>query len=203
METATAIEIESENLSKIAALAPVVAASAAELEGAIDAETTAGAAVLERAIGIARPALRAICSRLRSEHYTSGGRNGLHPTEREEWHAGGYFCLTDDAGFVPGERSSTGNEGEYTGRDYAVNRDGAIVSVTYGGSWSRWQGSGTTLTTEIKPRTAAQAVRWYDLGDMLGRLATALQRHADGAAPARAAQARARAAKLAALVTLI
>jgi hypothetical protein len=195
----TAIE---SSLTEIGKLAPVVAQNAAALDAAAAAETAAEAAILQRAIEIARPALRALCSRLRAEHYTSSGQNGLHPTERSSWHEGSYLCLTD-AKFAPATESSDGNVGRYVGCDYGVSRDGSYVCVTYSGRWSRWQGAGDTLVTTVESVTAEEMADASDVSEVLTRLADALRRSAEGGAPARAAKALARAAKLTAIAALV
>lgn len=188
-------------IETISTLAPQVAAQTDELHSAIAAERAAEAALLEAAIAAAKPALRALGSRVKSRDYES--RNDHLSDGEVEYHEGRYVPLTDDT-FCPKRiKVDSDSRGRYGASDVGVRvSDGALVLVQYSGHWSQWVSESTELLSEISETDAATVARERHVPDLIEQLAKLLRAHAEGRAPERAQQARARAERLAAIAAL-
>jgi hypothetical protein len=188
-------------LTSIQELAPIVAASHAELDAAIDLERAAEAALLERAISVAKPALRALAKRIVRSSYKTAGRNGCDYVARTEYHDEIGVCLDDR---YDRETDSAGDRGSFCGTRLYLLRDGRLAETERTGSWSQWQGAADEWETTIRILTPRDVMdRAYELYACLSALRDALAKHAAGSAGKRSKAARARAERLSALVTLV
>lgn len=188
------------DINQITETATKAAANAAELESAIDAERSAEADVLTAAIEAARPALRAICSRMVSRDTDFHIADVNKARSVVEYHAERGLHL---AGAANGERDQPrDNDGGYEGEGLFLLSDGSLARRTWSGAWSKWQGATDDLRSTLAPITVREAMDEWDLDDCLKNLHEALSKAADGKAPERAAKARERADRLRALLTL-
>jgi hypothetical protein len=186
-----------ELVEKIEQTAPHVAEQYDEHQAAIQAERDAEAVILGKAIASARPALKALSSKIVSESYETGGQNGCNPVHRYENHKEQGLVLIDD---WDSEKDETGNRGALVGERLCLLSDGRLAEVKRKGSFSHWQGEADEYTTTLKivdPRTAMD--KW-ELVDALKGLMEALEKQA-GRKDA-TATAKARAERLAALAKL-
>jgi hypothetical protein len=191
---------EHPDLATIEKLAPQVAEQSAELESAIDAERSAEAAVLERAITLAKPALKAVCSRVVRKDHDTSGRDGCHRVEIvEHFDRQGIALYTG----IKRVRDETGNSGHYLGDKLVLWADGTLSRLEASGSWSLWQGSWDRLDYEERPVTPREAMDEYELSGLLESLAGSLRQQLTGKAPEKAKAARARAEKLDAILELV
>lgn len=186
-------------INQITEAAPLVATARGELDAAIDAERTAEAEVLARAIELARPALRALVSRIVRESYETAGRNGCNPVSRTEYHDERGLVLVDGYETC---KDASGNRGSISGCRLYLLSDGTLAEATREGSFSHWQGEADSWTSTLAPKTVRDAMNEYALDDCLTALRDALVKQRDGKANDRAKAARERAAQLEALVTL-
>lgn len=191
-----------DTITAISAIAPIVAANAATLKDAIAEEQAAEAALLDRMVAAVGPgALAAIASR---------------PVIREtvRWHANNTYTSSSETRAdwrgvrmegkaIPEEDHPRANDGGYEGDSLWLLPDGSWRRLRYSGSWSRWQGATSQWEAKVEALTTAQVAEVYELEPLVERLHAALDAAAKGATPARAAQAKARAAKLAALLALL
>jgi len=184
-------------LEQIEETSPDVAHEYDEHQAAIAKERDAETAVLERAIAAAKPALRALASRIRKRDYQTGGRDGLHPVSEHEDHDERGVVLIDRWG----RRSdSTGNRGSFTGRRLYLLSDGQLAVVEREGSWSHWQGEAAEYETTLSILTPREAMDVWDLEEALEGLAAALAEQAGREKSTAAAKERAE--RLAALAKL-
>ena len=191
------IEIE-ECVAKIQALAPTVGVEYDAQQAAISAERDAETAVLERAIELARPALRAISSRIQTGYRDNGGgRDGCHHVEGKEWSKERGLVLVDD---LDRGTHGDGNSGWYGGDRLYLLADGSLARSKRKGSWSRWQGVGEEWEAPLTRVSVRSAMDEYELADCLKVISEALQAQV-GKRDAKAPQARAE--RLAALVALL
>jgi hypothetical protein len=189
------------DITGIAATAAQVAAQHGELESAIDAERYAEAAILERAIAAAKPALRAICSALRSRDTTTGLADPDKQRREYETHAERGLRLDGDA---KAEREqSRADSGTYGGSALYLLDDGTLAERTWSGRWTRWQGGTDETLSTLRPVTPREAMDSWDLDDCIESLRAALEGQLTGKSPERAKAARARAEKLTAVGKLI
>lgn len=88
-----------------------------------------------------------------------------------------------------------GNRGDYGGEGLWLDTEGQLRTITYEGSWSRWQGEAgfwRTTASVVDPADAAEA---WSLDDLLVALETLVERAAKEL-PARTTAARQRIARL-------
>lgn len=198
--TTTTAPTHEDLVAHIAVLAPQAAATQAELDAAIKAERDAEAAVLARAIELARPALRSICYRLKSLHRISGIATDRWREVVDHHPLPGLHLDGDSKADRDAPRD---NNGVYEGRGLYLLADGTLAVREWSGSWSRWQGATDEEETTLEPVSARDAMDEWDLGDCLESLRDALRKVADGKAPERAKAARERAERLAAVAALV
>lgn len=188
-----------EQLSTLADLAPRVAAQHEEHQAALAALAAEEAALLDRVVGIVRPALRALSSRpLVGSRTCWHGASTSTSTHRADWR--GVRLAGSDG---PDEDHPRDNDGAYEGSDLYLRPDGTWTQLAYTGTWSRWQGATCEWEAEAVTLTVAQVVAEYEVADLVRALLAACERQLAGNATARTAAARQRAATLAALVALL
>jgi hypothetical protein len=188
------------DIQNIVETAQTVATQSEDLRSAIDIERTAEAEVLTAAIEAARPALRAICSKLVARDLTTGNGDVNRHREQVEYHQERGVHLAGDS--KAEEDQPRDNSGAYEGYGLYLLVDGRLANRTWSGSWSRWQGSTTECVSVLEPVTAREAMDEWELSECLENLGKALQKQADGNASERAQAARERAEKLRAMLTL-
>lgn len=196
MENATAIE---DSLKQIAELAPVVSANHEALETARAQERAALASLLEKALNLVRPAIRALSSRIKMSSYTSSVNGGGY-VERSTWYpdlkgihvAGEYEEVPDE----------TGNSGHYKGTKLWLST-ADWVETECAGTWSKWQGAPNEWKADLNSRSTIEVVRNWDVPAILRELADSLQRDVKGNRVKSAEAAMARAKKAEAIVQLL
>lgn len=198
METQS--EVTSETLASLATTAATVATEHAAYEGALTSEAQAEAELLGRIVATVKPALRALASGIKSREYQTAGRNGCNPVHTYDTFAERGVCLVDG---YDHDKDETGNRGSNGGSRLYLLDDGRLAETQRAGSWSRWQGEPDQWEATLTIVTAAQAVARYELTDIIQALSTKLAEQLKGAKPVRTKTARARAEKLAAVVSLV
>lgn len=186
-------------ITEIAKLAQAAAANHEALTSALNDEREAEAAVLTAAIDAAKPALGAVCSRIKKHVASTDGNNGCNPVKRIEYYEHRGLELVDD---IYRRGDSSGNRGVYGGTRLYLLATGELAVATASGDWSRWQGEWDTLDIEFKAVTPREAMDTFELKECLESLSKALREQAEGKAPERAKAAKARAEKLRAMATL-
>ncbi len=184
---------------EIETLAPQAGAIHGQMVAAIDAERSAEAQVLARAIDLARPALRSVCSRLLLGVSTQWHDNA-YTQDTNAYSKTRTVRLAGDDG--PSRDHPRDTAGRYEGCSLHLCSDGILYEVTYVGHWSKWQGTGSAWQACLREVTPREAMDDWELSDCLAVLRDALQSVVQGKAPERANAARARAERLAALCTL-
>ena len=164
-----------EVLSKIGALAPKVAQEHEELTQAAEAERSAEVALLEHVIEAAKPALRALASKIK-QSYHHWWIDNARGDEKDTFYAQRGFCLTD-AQQGPLSKNATSFTGTYTGEDVILLVDGSLAVVEYNGEWSNWQGAPSSWDSEMHATTACDLVADdYDVEKLIDWLVTALEK---------------------------
>jgi hypothetical protein len=186
---------------RIEQMAQRVHAQYAEQQEAYAAERAAEAAVLEAAIAAARPALRALVGRIVREERTVWHDNAYTSTERDYHEERGVAV----AGSGPERLHPRDTDGRWGGHTLYLIEDGRLAKVAWGGTWTKWQGRGSTLTGELRIYESVLACieDGWDAEEAVAGLAAALERQASGKAPERAAKARERAERLASVAKLM
>lgn len=183
--------------------AETVNAAATERDSAVLAEQEASATVLQAAIDLACPSLRAIGTRL-IERYSCVVDG---PGETKDYTDYRYVCLSEDS-CTPDEIRQYNNDtsGVWdSGPVLAVDETGVFVEVRKLGQWSRWQHSRCEYGLEVTVYSSAlDAVRdgWADVESCIARLAALLEKSGPGLL-ARTVKATERAVKLGALAVLL
>ena len=181
----------------IKASAPQVAQQYDEHQAAIQAERDAEAVILSTAIASAKPALKALSSKIVSESYETGGQNGCNPVHRYEHHKEQGLVLVDDWSSAKDE---SGSRGALAGKRLYLLSDGRLAKVERTGSFSHRQGEADEYTTTLKIIDPRMAMDAWELVDALKGLMEALEKQV-GRKEA-TATAKARAERLAALAKL-
>ena len=192
--------ITSETLATLATTAALVATEHTAYTEALATQNQSEAALLGRVIETVKPALRALACQIKSYDYSTSGRNGCNPVHS--------YNTFDEVGVLlvdafDTETDSTGNEGTYGGSRLYLLSDGRLAESDREGTWSCWQGAADTYTATLKTVDAAYAVRTYHLTDMIEALNTKLAEQLQGEKAKRAKAATERAAKLAAVASLV
>jgi len=198
------------SIATIARLAPAVGAAAEDSDAAREEQAEAEIVLLERVIALARPGLRAVASRPKEcEDWVDDDDDpsGEPRTARASW-AG--LCLTGRPGPTEERTRTPGGQdrtsGPYGGTDLFLLPDGTFRSLTYSGTWSRWQDATCRWTSEDEVETVAAVIRdaWTpSLSVIVARIAEALEADARGGREKRAKTTRERAERIRALVTLL
>lgn len=186
-------------LSTLERLAPVVEAQHGALVAAIDEETTAEAALLEKVVDLVRPALKALSSRLLASERVFWPDSVSTATE-ESYHEERGVRL---AGSGPERDHPRANDGAIEGTDLVLLEDGTFARVDWSGSWTRWQGRTSHEESELTRLSLADVVAGWDVDDIAGALVGKLEGHVNGNAPKTTAAAKARAETLRAVVALL
>ena len=164
-----------EVLSKIGALAPKVAQEHEEFTQAVAAEQSAKVALLEHVIEAAKPALRALASKI-TKSYRHWWIDNARGDSEDTFYADRGFCLTDDRQ-GPISKNTTSFTGVYNGTDVILRVDGSLAEVEYNGEWSNWQGAASSWDSEMHATTAWDLVADdYDVEKLIDRLVTALEK---------------------------
>jgi hypothetical protein len=184
-------------LSTLATLAPTVGAEYDAEQAAISAERDAEAAILDRAIEIARPALKAASNKIQ----TSWSSNDL---VKSTYLPVAGICVDDDKpGAARNGRWVNGQDqtdGPYEGADLFLGADGVFYLLRYSGNWTLWQGRSSSWEADVTTRTTREVMDSWKLDEVLGYIAKAIEAQA-GKRDSKAA--RERADKLAAILKLI
>lgn len=190
-------------VTEIETLAPRVAAEHGAQMEAIAEERAARVALLARVLEIARPALRAVCQRIRIGRVTRWHGN-VTTSDEDTWSERRYLALGVGPGREGAGESPHDNAGEVTGWDLYLRDDGDLHVGTWSGSWSRWQGAGSEDALDLESVTCYQTVeRTVADGEderVISALADALRKQAgkrDAQAP------RDRAKQIAAVAALL
>jgi len=193
-------EVTPETLASLATTAATVATQHEAFTAALATENESEAALLERIIGTVKPALRALASQIKKYDFSTSGNNGCNPVHRYDTFDEVGVMLVDD---FSRDKDATGNEGTYGGSRLYLLSDGRLAEVDREGTWSCWQGAADTYTATLKTVDAAYVVRTYHLTDIIEALNTKLEEQIKGSKGKRTKAATERAAKLAALTTLV
>jgi len=200
MDTNTQNEVTQETLASLASTAATVATEHEQYSAALATESEAEAALLARIIETVKPALRALACQIKSKDYSTAGRNGCNPVHTYDTFPERGVCLVDG---YDHDKDESGNRGTNGGSRLYLLADGRLAHVEREGTWSCWQGEPDTWEAELTIITEAEAVRHYELADMIAGLNTKLAEQLKGAKPVRTKAARARAEKLAAVASLM
>lgn len=196
MTTTTEAAIET-----IATLAPQVASAHEAQSAAFDEQIAAEAALLSRVVELARPALRALANRIQIGDRTWWPTNVQTATEREFADVSGVIVRGQP---LPTRDYPRANSGSYdTSEALYLLTDGTFVEKSWTGNWSRWQGAGDEAHAVLTPKTAAEVVDEYDVDEIIAALAAKLQQQAAGNAGKTTEAAKARAAKMQAVVAIL
>lgn len=177
------------------ALVAQVAHEDQEAREAHEAQTAAEVALLDRLVEILRPALRAIGTRqIATYRLAYRAQVGQYEnTTRTPWRG---VWVAGESGAE--EDHSDHNDGAYIGRATFLDEDGVWRTLTYQGTWSRWQGSTSAYDTREQTLTTAEVAKRTDVALIVERLIEAVEKakgsRAKGMAAARQAAERARAA---------
>ena len=195
--------MENEIVTQIATLTNTVAAEHEAHVAAIEAEHAAEVELLRAVIEMARPALKAIASRIKTENHWGSTGNGVYPWGEEAHYEQRGLYLDPDDTVGPGRsRRGDQNRGSYVGADRFILVDGSILELEYDGQWSQWQGetSGWTSTQAVVPLEKLSSEQIHDAIRAIG---AALQKQADGNKTKRTAASIARATKITAMTALL
>jgi len=154
-------------LDQIAERAQKAAAEYDASQAAIAAERDAEAAVLERAIALTKPALRAVTSKLLQYYASTGGQNGCNPQKVRDYFDSPGLILVNK---YYNDSDETGNRGTFCGDRLVLMLDGSLSVATREGTWSHWQGEWSSFQATLTPLTAREAVERYKLDDILRSL---------------------------------
>jgi hypothetical protein len=188
-------------IKKVEELARQVAEQHADMRAAFAEERAAAAKVLEAAIAAARPALRALVGRIVREERTRWHDNAYTSTERDYHEERGVLI----AGTMAEQAHPRDTDGRYTGEALYLLDNGQLAQVEWGGTWTKWQGRGSTMTGTLRVYESPLACveDGWDAEELVNGLVDALERQASGRAPERAAKARERAERLRAVAKLL
>jgi hypothetical protein len=171
------------------------------LREAKNEERAAEALLLETVIAAIKPALRALSHAIASESYYTTGQNGCNPVSRDANHAERGLLLQDN---YWREKDTTGNRGTFGGRRLYLLSDGRLAETRREGTFSNWQGEASSWQSTLAILAPLDAVRRFDLNEALENLhAVILKRASDSNIVRDRDAAKARAAKLIAVVALI
>ena len=200
MEEQNVTTITSEPLASLATTAATVAKDHEAFTAALSVEQQAEAALLGRIIETVKPALRALASGIKSRDYQTAGRNGCNPVHTYDTFPERGVLLVDD---YDRDKDETGNRGTYGGARLYLLDDGRLAFVERDGTWSCWQGEADTYTATLEIISAEKAVGAFELTAMVAALNTKLEEQAKGSKAKRTKAATDRAAKLAAIASLV
>ena len=119
------------------------------------------------------------------------------PRELAEWRG---VRMIGDGHSMDYPRSDSG---AYKGEALYLREDGSWVRLVYEGTWSRWQGSTSEWTARVEPLTVLEVAQEWSLHSLLETLRDALARAAKGDSKRNAESARARTARVEALLNLL
>jgi hypothetical protein len=128
------------DLSKLAATISTVVTTHSEAEAAHADKLSAQAALVARILEIARPAARALGTRPKiADTYIVDG--GMITDQHAIWR--GVILTCDPRQIGPSRKTikRDDTQGVYEGVDVFLRDDGALVELSYEGSWSLWQGT--------------------------------------------------------------
>jgi hypothetical protein len=200
MEANTQNEVTSETLTTLAATAATVATQHEEYQAALTTQQEAEAALLGRIIDTVKPALRALASGIVKTYGDTSGQNGCNPVSEREYFEERGVCLVNA---YTSTKDSSGNRGTWEGERLYLLSDGRLAETSRTGEWSCWQGEWDRYEATIKIVDAAYAVKDYELADIVETLTEKLNEQIKGQKTTRTKAATERAAKLAALTTLV
>jgi len=202
-----------QSIHTIETAAPTVASNLTAHEDAISQERAAAVALLGRAVELARPGLRAVSSRPLVCEDWEDRDDGFQlddeepRTERADW--AGLYLGDGRPGPERVDRWRQGQEqtrGTWGGTDLFLLPDGTFKSLSYSGTWSRWQGSSSPWMADEADEEieAVVAAKWAPSGGQsVKRLAEALQKELDGGRQKATKAALDRAERLRALAALL
>lgn len=183
----------------LAALAATVAGQHGELEAAVEEKRAAEAELLGKVVEAARPALRALSSRiLRSER--TWWPDSVSTATEKDYHEERGVRLHGEG---PSRDYPRANRGSVEGADLVLLDDGTFARLDWSGSWSKWQGEGETEESALTRLSPRDVVESWDVALLASRLHERLEAHATGNAAKRTAAAREKAEKLRAVSQLL
>ena len=191
-----------QTLETISKLVPTVSTEHEAFVQAIEEETSAEAALLERVVAEVRPALRALSSRIKVG-YRMWWVDCTTDDETTYSETRGVCLGDDDNRPGPYRRGSRGNDGPYEGSDLFLTSEGTWLELTYDGHWSKWQGSSQQWEAREETLTLDEVAERYDVPSLLRRLAARLEAQAKGSLGKRTEAARKRAAVIQGLVAVL
>lgn len=190
------------NVDKLGDLAIKVGDAHEAMEEAFDEESAAEGALLAAVIEKVRPALPALACRMEQSYaVTAFGDVDKQREEEEPFQDLGGLLLCGDGDAV--RDNPTDQRGNFRGAGLYLMADGALVTLIYRGTWSRWQGSGwgwVATKTELTPQAAAAL---FDLDGCVDAIEKALRSQLAGRKDRNTKAAADRATKLRALAELI
>jgi hypothetical protein len=160
-------------LAAIGEKAPQVAELARAREAAICAERDAEAAILERAVGLIRPALETLCGRIpvASRELAASAR----PADLAYSQTARGLCLVDGYG----KDYSDKDGGQYYGERLYLLSDGTLLETRRQGRWSDTAGAPCEWeVVEERPLSPREAMDEYALAECLEPMWAALDRPA-------------------------
>jgi len=196
--------MEPNDLEHLRELAGRVAAEGQEAGDARQAQREAEAELLGRVIALVLPAIKAVGTRPTIAYRVTGHEDPNRHRTAEERYDHRCLLLSDDR-WGPVEDQPRDSAGRYEGEDLALREDGVLIELAYAGNWSRWQGSSwgwKATVTEYATPAEALGDGWTDVDGYLKRIGKALET-AEGSRAKVTRAARARTAKLRAIVELI
>lgn len=171
-------------------------------ERAAEAELAAKSELLSNVIQLVKPALRAIGTKPQLSRRWVGRRDDVTRYTKR------CVALSCDQPMVGPERDSdnySDTRGGFEGQDLLLREDGAIVELTYTGSWSNWQGETSSWTATVKEYASveeAMADGWDNVELYVSCIVDAVAA-AKGSREKSTKKAIERAEKLAALAALL
>lgn len=201
-----------ENINKAVETIAKIASSVADrheaLAVAIAREKTAKIQLVERVIEIAKPALRALSSRILKSCVTRWHDNAYTDDTKTYYEVRG-LCLYDTDG-GPTEACHRAHpradSGGYEGWTLYLLSDGRLAEASYDGHWSKWQGATSELEVKLHIYESVTDcfVDGHDyIDNIVPPLAEALTQQAQGKMSERTKAAEERTAKLDAVVKLL
>ena len=157
--------------------ADAVAASYRDHQEAIMAERKVKSEVLERALVLVRPALKALASKIEKRvEWHGGALPGPHDVK--QWHDDRGILLVNKTYVVedPADKEEDcGLRGKFGGASLYLIEDGRLGIAKVGGIYSNVPGEISVRTTEIDAVSVREAVEAFDIRAALQGLANVLQ----------------------------
>lgn len=188
-----------DTVSNLDTLARSVAEQHCTMQAAIEDERAAEKQLLEKLVDAVRPALKAICNRIKASERTWWPTSVETATEKKYHPERGLFL--DGTG--PERDFPRANDGLVSGRDLLLLDDASFAVLDWTGTWSRWQGRTSEETSTLTRLTLADVVDEWDVDEIAATLSERLEAQLAGRAGKTTASARERAERLRAVAALV